>query len=238
MSRKYRRHRLRHAFVGEFRRHLEDLRIVGDQVVLATAFHPHAHVRLRLAHQPRGGLRVLSVPLMVQRVADIVGVQRETAPQVALHAVRGLVDDVVADDDAPVVAGESEALDPDLVQTRQQLARDSVPGVVAVGLLRAAVALQIEGQHPELGRQDRHLVLPAHPALGDAVQEHHGVTVSHLRPVPSYAFGGFESVHRHAHRDVSSPVRHCGWLAAQAGETTAHLRQRLSFVVPTLTPAP
>ena len=230
------RHGFRHAFVRELRRNLEKLRIARDEVFLATALHPYPNVRLRLLHQPRGGPRVLSVPLVVQRVACVVGVQREAAPQVAFHAIRRLVDDVVAHDGSPVVTGETETLDSDRVEARQQLARDAVPGVVPVGLLRTPVALEVEREHPELGREGRHLMLPARPALRDAMQKHDGIAVTHFSPVPSNARGGLESVDRHAHRCGSSMIREMKALRMPApmpwtAETTDHRCQRLLSAV-------
>ena len=61
--------------------------------------------------------------------------QRQAAAHVAFDTIGDLVDDVIADCDTPIVAGETEPVDRQMIQAANQLGGDIIHRIITLRLV-------------------------------------------------------------------------------------------------------
>ena len=107
----------------------------------------------------------------------------------ALDAVGVVEADEEADDAAPVVADEVDALDAERVEDADDVLGELVLAVAAAGRLAPAEAAQVHREHAVAIGQQGHQPPPAPPVLGPAVQQQHrrAGRIAHLGDVQACA---------------------------------------------------
>ena len=181
--------------MGELARDFAQLLLARQGLGFAGRFEPDAHVSCGVFHEARGRFGMRRIPVVMQRIACVVFVEREAAPDVALDPVRYLIADVIAYHHAPVVSGKLEFIDSQRVEQFDQVGRNLTAAVIPVRFIGLSVAFEVDRQDPELLGQYRHLVVPAVPAFRNAMQQYDRISLSDFNPVPGLPGDGCLMMH-------------------------------------------